>query len=250
MPGGDGWLHIHWGRIVGYWHDTVSDADCSLLGATRGDPAFQSEWELLAVWVSIETFLEILKKFSAVKIFLRTDNTATIQAAMEFRAGSPVMAQLAAEVSLQLAIHQLLPIYAQHVPGILNDLADRLSRLTPDDQVPEQLRQCQRFEPVQRTMKTFRAWPEVKCAKSWLALTFALFLFMCLALKAGAKIFDLMWHCGWFSGSSGAQHQSQSAGAHCNPLVVGKGWAVLASSGHCLGAFLQGWSMRVTIIIS
>lgn len=154
------------GRIVGYWHDTVSDADCSLLGATRGDPAFQSEWELLAVWVSIETFLEILKKFSAVKIFLRTDNTATIQAAMEFRAGSPVMAQLAAEVSLQLAIHQLLPIYAQHVPGILNDLADRLSRLTPDDQVPEQLRQCQRFEPVQRTMKTFHAWPEVKCAKS------------------------------------------------------------------------------------
>ena len=154
------------GRIAGYWHDTVSDADCSLLGATRDDPAFQSEWELLAVWVSIETFLKIFEKFSAIKIFLRTDNTATIQAAMEFRAGSPVMAQLAAEVSLQLAIHQLLPIYAQHVPGILNDLADRLSRMTSDDQVPEQLMQCQRFEPVQRTVETFRAWPEVKCAIS------------------------------------------------------------------------------------
>ena len=71
------------------------------------------------------------------------------------------MAQIAAETALQLALHQLLPIYAQHVRGILNDIADRLSRMSKDNPLPAQLRNCQRLVPVSRNHSTFRAWPKV-----------------------------------------------------------------------------------------
>ena len=50
------------GEYVAYWHDKVTNADLELLGATAGDPAFQSEWELLTVWISIETFNESVER--------------------------------------------------------------------------------------------------------------------------------------------------------------------------------------------
>ena len=51
-PAGMGGFLSIAGQIVAYWSDAISDEDCQLLGATRGDPAFQSENELLAVWIS------------------------------------------------------------------------------------------------------------------------------------------------------------------------------------------------------
>ena len=64
------------------------------------------------------------------QILLRTDNTSTLQAALEHRASSPLLVALAAEIALSLEVRQLMPLWGQHVPGSLNVIADKLSRLS------------------------------------------------------------------------------------------------------------------------
>ena len=145
------------GEYVAYWHDKVTNADLELLGATAGDPAFQSEWELLTVWISIETFMRVLKELDCnPQIWLRT---ATISAAMDYRAKSPLMVQLAAEISIQIEVHQLAQIRAEHVLGIRNKLANQLSRMQTHDPVPRQLCNAQQLTPQSRGKHSFRAWP-------------------------------------------------------------------------------------------
>ena len=88
-----------------------------------------------------------------------TDNAATISAAMDYRAKSPLMVQLAAEISIQIEVHQLAQIRAEHVLGIRNKLADQLSRMQTHDPVPRQLCNAQRLTPQSRGKHSFRAWP-------------------------------------------------------------------------------------------
>ena len=159
-PTGMGGFLMQGGRYVAYWHDKVSPEDLALLQATAGDPSYQSEWELLAVWISLEVFKKWLTTpESSPRVILRTDNTAAIQAAMEYRAKSPIMMQLAAEISIQVELMQLLPLQAEHVPGILNDLADKLSRLAPGEEAPAALREAVQLTPLKRHRSNFRAWP-------------------------------------------------------------------------------------------
>ena len=78
-PAGMGGFLSIAGQIVAYWSDAISDEDCQLLGATRGDPAFQSEWALLAVWISFDVFAKfITPDLHGSCVMLRTDNTAVI----------------------------------------------------------------------------------------------------------------------------------------------------------------------------
>lgn len=148
------------GKFAAYWHDSVTAADLELLGATAGDPAFQSEWELLAVWISVETFMPILSELGCnPRILLRTDNAATISAAMDYRAKSPLMVQLAAEISMQMEVHQLSQLRAEHVLGISNKIADQLSRMQTHDSVPGPLRTAKCLVPQPRGKHMFRAWP-------------------------------------------------------------------------------------------
>lgn len=112
------------------------------------------------VWVSTETFRPCWSQLDfSPQIVLRTDNAATISAAMESRAKSPLMIQLAAEISVQIEIHQLQRIRAEHVLGINNKIADTLSRMRTGEQVPWQLRDAQCLQPQPRGKHLFRAWP-------------------------------------------------------------------------------------------
>ena len=148
-------------EFVAYWWDEVTEADLKLLGAQKGDPSYQTEWEMLAVWISLELFCPLLvgDDFST-QILLRTDNTATIQAAIHHKASSPLMIQLAAEVALQIEAFGLLALFAQHVPGVLNEIADRLSRMGSNPVLPHQLRNVRQLWPPARTPQVFRAWPK------------------------------------------------------------------------------------------
>lgn len=73
----------------------ITQATCNLFGgeATVGDPAFQTEWELLAIFIAICVFSRFLRGVR-VQIFLQTDNTAAPQAALEFKASSPMLVSL------------------------------------------------------------------------------------------------------------------------------------------------------------
>ena len=76
--------------------------------------------------VSLRIFAEEL---NGGWVALESDNTSTLQAALEFRASSPLMLALAAEVSLELEANALELQFAHHIRGVANYEADALSRL-------------------------------------------------------------------------------------------------------------------------
>ena len=108
-------------------------------------------------------FLDVFANFITLDlhgsfVMLRTDNTAVIQAVRCSRASSPIIVQMAAKISLCCALLQLQPMIAQHVPGIFNELADRLSRLGPDDPAPFRLMSSQCLPAPQRAQEVKLDW--------------------------------------------------------------------------------------------
>ena len=69
------------------------------------------------------------------------------------------MTQLTAEVALELESLNLNHIIPQHVPGLLNVLADKLSRPHAEP-IPSELSQCVACRCPKRTQAFYRTWPE------------------------------------------------------------------------------------------
>ena len=117
----------------GYWADELNESDLNLFGAERGDPAWQSEWELYAVLVSVVVFGDWVK---GKKVAIQTDNTATMTTSMNLKSPTATMNAIAAEISLRLDRYRANFEMAQHIPGLLNFVADNLSRLSEGKKLP------------------------------------------------------------------------------------------------------------------
>ena len=77
---------------------------------------------------------------------------------MNHRASSPLMAQLTAELVLELEAQGIHTIVAQRLPGLLNVLPDKLSR--PDTEaIPSELLRVRRLDTQRRTQQFYRTWP-------------------------------------------------------------------------------------------
>ena len=77
--------------------------------------------------LAIRAFCEFFQQ-GKMGIFLRSDNVATIQAALTFKASSPVVNFIAGELVLELEALGQSSIEGRHIRGIHNDWADSLSR--------------------------------------------------------------------------------------------------------------------------
>ena len=157
-PSGMGGFLMSAGNYVAYWHDGISDEDVRMLGCARGDPAFQSELELLAILVSLVVFQHWLSEWPLTAVILRTDNSASVQAALNFQASSPVMQQLCAELALRVEAMQI-QVWPQHIPGALNVISDALSRQNSDAQFPQELTNSQQCWSPLRDETFYLAWP-------------------------------------------------------------------------------------------
>lgn len=158
-PFGLGGLFGYAGEIKAYFTDHLHDEDFAMFQSCWGDPAYQSEYELLAVLVALRAFAELIKQCGATRVVLRCDNTSVLRAAFAYKASSPIMAQLTAELALELEAQQVKQVVPQHVAGILNGIADALSR-PHSAAVPTVLHACQRCEVPRRPRAYYRAWPE------------------------------------------------------------------------------------------
>lgn len=92
-----------------------------------GDPSYQTEWEAWAVLLAVRVFGPLLNK-GATRIYLRSDNVATLQAATQFKARSPLLNRIAAELVIELELQGQSSVQGRHIRGILNSFADALSR--------------------------------------------------------------------------------------------------------------------------
>ena len=58
--------------------------DFQLFGSVRGDPAFQSEYELLAMLVALRVFARQIYRAGALQVAIRGDNTSTLHTALTY----------------------------------------------------------------------------------------------------------------------------------------------------------------------
>lgn len=112
---------------VAWWADEIQEWDLALLAAKTGDPAWQSEWELLAVAISARLFGP---QIASQAVHLTTDNTGVLHTALNLRASSPGMVAVAAELACVLRQFDIDLRQGNHVRSAANYLADALSRLS------------------------------------------------------------------------------------------------------------------------
>lgn len=143
------------GLVKFYWQSPITDSDLALLGggATR-TPEFQAEFETLALLVSLKVFPS--KLGYPAQYFIRSDNVAALQAALNFKAKSPLMTQLVVEIILELESQGLGELTGRHLAGLLNDVADKLSR----GEVPSECAHASVIHLPVRDQTFFRAWPK------------------------------------------------------------------------------------------
>ena len=129
-------------RPVGYFMHELTTTDCQWLhpDCCIGSAAWQTEFELFAVLFALRCFSTVLFG-GQYKVFLRTDNTATLQASLTFRAKSVTLNHVAGEILLELEHLSIGQLEGRHVRGLLNDVADNLSRGV----VPTELDGVQQF---------------------------------------------------------------------------------------------------------
>ena len=145
------------GTVHGYWADELSDLDVARFGAARGDPAWQTEWEMLAVLISLEVWKA---KLVNSKVAIQTDNTATMYAALHLKSGKAIMNAMAGEISLRIDRARATIDLVEHIPGLLNYVADALSRLTAGKKLPEVLSAAPRFQALVRSADFWTCWPQ------------------------------------------------------------------------------------------
>ena len=140
-----------------------SEADLSLLHAARGDPAWQAEWELFVLLISVDVWLPHLH--GQCLCLFQSDATAALHSAARMAGRTPIMNALAAEMALRLesAAVTMIP---EHLSGSLNFERDALSRMAQGLSIPASLQVVRRDQPRSRSSAFFWAWPQTLIAQS------------------------------------------------------------------------------------
>ena len=96
-------------------------------GATKGDPAFNTLWESLALLVGLRLWLTRCPKHLVIRV--KSDNVGALRMLLNLASKKEQMAIVAREVALDIAAGNYRLNELVHVSGITNVVADALSRL-------------------------------------------------------------------------------------------------------------------------
>ena len=138
--GGGGVLWAN-GRPIRWWRLGWTAAHVHRIEprARTGEPAFQTFWEYLALFISL-----VLWAGPRDPIAIVGDNTGALQLAIDLNGDNGLLA-ISREVAWRKARHGW-SYGAGHLPTEANSLADALSRLVKGEKVPRQLRSLQEFD--------------------------------------------------------------------------------------------------------
>jgi hypothetical protein len=156
-PFGFGAILFRNGSPVAWVAEEWSALDYALFkGSKRGDPAWQAEWELLAVLIAVDTWLPRLR--CQAMCLVQTDATAALHDVARMAGRTPAMNALAAELALRFESAQV-HFWAEHFNGTLNFECDALSRLAQGAAMPGILKGIPQAKTRQRAADFFWAWP-------------------------------------------------------------------------------------------
>eukprot|EP00435_Cladocopium_sp_Y103_P022262 s2504_g5.t1 len=124
---GIGGILYHNGMPKRWFSSPLSPELLEKFKAQKGDPAFNTAWEALALLVALRLWLPRCPKFLAVRI--KSDNVGALRMLLKLTSQSGALATIAREVALDVAGGNYSIGELEHVPGITNVAADALSRL-------------------------------------------------------------------------------------------------------------------------
>ena len=116
--------------VIAYFADAVAPLDERLLSIKIGESSSQQVAEALAVLVALRLWAPYWRR-SGVSLRIRSDNVGILTLLIKLRPSytSPGLSLIAREVALEFGTAAYKPRVFQHIPGLANDWADRLSRL-------------------------------------------------------------------------------------------------------------------------
>ena len=114
------------GAPVACFSDLIHDRGLEFFGAQRGVSKFNTLWEALAILAAILAWS--LQGHAIVEV--RSGSLAALGSMAKLSSSSPALSRVAAEFALDRALLALRVDIAVHIPGVANNLADALSRLS------------------------------------------------------------------------------------------------------------------------
>ena len=155
-PGVSGAILFRHGSPLQWLAQDWTESDTQIMHATLGDPAWQAEWELLALLRAVDTWIVHLRDENTA--LFQMDAAAALHAAARGAGRTPIMNAIAAEIAIRLESVGA-GLWPEHLSGTLNFECDALSRLTQGATIPTALTGVQRVSPRPLSHEFFLAWP-------------------------------------------------------------------------------------------
>ena len=143
-----------------FFHEPLTPDDCTRFNVDLGDAKGQQHWEALSVLVGIKLWGPLMAKSQAI-VKVKSDSVTALQCTAKLASSSPLLNGIGAEIALVLELHNIEEVVTQHVPGKLNEVADKLSRLAQpgvSQQLPPQVQGAKRRVTPKRDDAFFRSW--------------------------------------------------------------------------------------------
>ena len=138
----------------------IDENDLERMAVIHRDSAWQAEWELLAIVVSVDLWRPLLATRAVTLV--QTDFSAARGVARRLAGRAPAMNNLAAELGLRLQCMGCTRQDEWASSGALNVEADARSRLTQGSSVPVCLRHVPCVHPPVRNGSWFWTWPKAR----------------------------------------------------------------------------------------
>ena len=142
------------------FHEPLTADDCIRIYVELGDAKGQQYREALSVLVGLKLWGSLIAKSQAL-VKVKSDSVTALQCTAKLASSSPFVNGIGAEIALVLDLHNIEEVVTQRVPGKLNEVADKLSRLAQpgaSQQLPPQLHGAKRRVTPKRDDAFFRSW--------------------------------------------------------------------------------------------
>ena len=145
------------GRPIQFFSEPISDTDVARFGFVRGSPDGQQVWESLAALIAIRLWKHTWASGTST-LMVKGDSVTMLTLVVNMRPASASLALIGQELALDFASAAFAPIITQHIPGVANVLADKLSRRMQagyDPKIPSQLSDAKLVYPPDRNDSYF-----------------------------------------------------------------------------------------------
>ena len=128
-PWGLGAVLLYNRAIIAYFSSALDKEDEEMAGVKIGDPSGQQVWEALALLQALKLWAKHWKR-EGLDLMVSSDSVTalSVMISLRQRPGSKGLATVVKEMALEFSRSSYRPRWHQHIPGIANDVADRLSR--------------------------------------------------------------------------------------------------------------------------